>query len=285
MQHTASQAIWIDLDDIQLHCLTAGATGSVVVLLHGAGLDSATLSWGEVIGPLAAQHRVFAPDLPGYGDSSRPALAYTIDFYVTVLKHMLERLHLEKVSLVGLSMGGAIALGLTLALPTRVEKLILVDTYGIQDTVVAHRLSYLYVHVPFLDEFSFWLMGRSRSLIRWSLLANLINNPAHLSHELVEQVYQAAHEPRAGKAYISFQRNDMLWSGLRTNFTARLHEIRVPTLLLHGAHDQAVPLAWAKRAQAYIPGATLVVMPDCKHWPQRENPQEFLRLVGNFLDA
>lgn len=284
MPQTSEQAIWLDIDDLRLHCLTAGIDdGSPVVLLHGASLDSAALSWGEVIGPLSAQHRIFAPDLPGYGLSSRPVLSYTIDFYTGVLKQVLDLLHLKKASLVGLSQGGAIALAFTLANPQRVEKLVLVDTYGIQDKTAAHWLSYLYVHIPFLDELSYWLMGRSRALIRWSLLAGLIYNPAHLSDELVEQVYQAAREPGAGRAFISVQRSEITWSGLKSNFTGRLHEITIPTLLVHGGQDQAVPLAYARRAHELLPHSELFIMPECRHWPQRENPEEFVRAVGNFL--
>ncbi len=121
------------------------------------------------------------------------------------MKHLLDELALDKVSLVGLSMGGAIALALTLDAPARVEKLMLVDTYGIQDKVAAHKLSYLYVQLPFLNELTYWLMGKSRALVRWSLLASLIYNPAHLSTELVERVYQAVREPGAGKAFSSLQ--------------------------------------------------------------------------------
>lgn len=285
MQQTDSQAIWIDVDGMRLHCLTAGESGSLVVLLHGAGLDSAALSWGEVIGPLSAHHCIFAPDLPGYGQSERPAIHYTIDFYVTVVKHLLDSLHLDKVSLVGLSLGGAIALALTLDAPGRVEKLVLVDTYGIQDKVASHRLSYLYVHLPFLDELSFWLISRSRFLVRWSLLAALIYNPARLSDELVDQVYQAAREPGAGKAFRSLQRNDVRWSGLRSNFTHKLYKITVPTLLVHGAEDSAVPLSYAQRAHALIPHSDLFMMQECRHWPQREKPEEFIHVVGNFLNT
>ncbi len=283
MSQASEQATWLDVDGLRLHCLTAGTGGSPVVLLHGASLDSAALSWGEVIGPLSAQHRIFAPDLPGYGLSSRPVLSYTIDFYTGVLKQVLDLLHLEKVSLVGLSQGGAIALAFTLANPQRVEKLVLVATYGIQDKTAAHWLSYLYVHTPFLDELSYWLVGRSRALIRWSLLAGLIYNPAHLSDELVEQVYRAACEPGAGRAFISVQRSEITWSGLKSHFTGRLHEITIPTLLVHGAQDQAVPLAYARRAHELLPHSELFIMPECRHWPQRENPEEFVRAVGNFL--
>jgi pimeloyl-ACP methyl ester carboxylesterase len=284
MSHTDTQAIWLNIDGLRLHCLTAGESGTPVLLLHGGGLDSATLSWGEVIGSFSAHHRVFAPDLPGYGQSARPALQYTIDFYVSVVKQVLDNLHLDKVSLVGLSLGGAVALALTLDEPGRVEKLVLVDTYGIQDKVAAHHFSYLSVHLPFLDEASEWPIGRSRSLVRWSLLAAVMYNPAHLSEELVDQVYQAAHEPGAGKAFLSFQRSEVRWSGLRSNFTNRLHDITVPTLLVHGAEDTAVPLAYAKRAHALISHSDLFIMQECRHWPQREKPEEFTRAVGNFLD-
>ena len=279
------QESWFTFDGIRTHCLQAGDSGSPVVLIHGAGLDSALLSWAEVIGPLGASHQVFAPDLPGYGRSDRPVMQYTVEFYIKFVKNLLDELHLEKVSLVGLSLGGAIALGLTLEMPGRIEKLVLVSSYGIQDKTAAHRLSYLYVHLPYLDELSYWLMGRSRGLIRWSLLAGIIYSPEHLTEELIEQVYRAAREPGAGKAFISVQRNDMQWNGLRSDFRQRLSEIRRPTLLIHGREDTAVPLDYAKSAQRSIAGSKLYIMEGCRHWPQREKPGEFNQIVGEFLQG
>ena len=285
MQQTELQATWLDVDGMRIHCLIAGESGSPVVLLHGAGVDSATLSWGKVIGPLSAHHRVFAPDLPGYGQSSKPDIQYTMDFYVSFVEHLLDTLHLEKVSLVGLSLGGGIALALALRSPQHIEKLVLVDPYGILDKVVAHKLSYLYVHLPFLEQLSWWLVGRSHSLIRWSLLAGIIYDSAHLSDELVDRVYQAAREPGAGKAYISFQKNEMLWSSLRSNFTSRLREITAPTLIVYGDHDTAVPRAYVQRAHELVTNSQLYIMQGCRHWPQGEKPEEFSSVVGNFLDG
>ncbi|KLU61620.1 2-hydroxymuconate semialdehyde hydrolase [Peptococcaceae bacterium CEB3] len=285
MQLNGLQSIWFDVDQIRVHCLTTGQSGTPVVLLHGAGLDSAALSWDGVMESLSANHLVFAPDLPGYGQSEKPAIRYTVDFYVGFLEHMLDILHLNKVCLVGLSLGGAIALGLTLKSEARVEKLILVDTYGIQDRVVAHRLSYIYVHFPFLSKLTYWLMGRSETLVRQSLLASLIGNPSRLTDELVDRVFQALHEPGAGRAFLSTQKFDLRWSQLHTNFTIRLHGLSVPTLLIHGEQDRAVPLAYAKRAQTLIPHSALYIMQECKHWPQREKPEEFIRVVKNYLDG
>ena len=284
MQPTESKAIWLSIDGMRVHCLTSGESGTPVVLLHGGGVDSATLSWSEIIRIVAHRHRVFAPDLPGYGQSESADIPYTMEFYVRFVEHLLEGLNLENACLVGLSLGGAIALGLTLDAPERIEKLVLVGTYGIQDKAVSHRLSYLYVHLPGLAELSNWLIGRSRAIVRRLLLAGLIYNPAHLSEELADQCYQAAHEKGAGRAFLSLQRSEVRWHGVRSNFTPRLRNVTVPTLLVHGAEDRSVPLACAKRAHALITGSQLYVMQECRHWPQGENPDEFSRVVGNFLE-
>src|SRR5258708_36167471 len=96
-------------------------------------MDSASISWGAGIGPLSAHHRVFAPDLPGYGESDKPAVEYTLDYYARFLDHLLDALHLDKASLVGLSLGGGIALSFTLNYPTRVDRLGPVDIYRTPD--------------------------------------------------------------------------------------------------------------------------------------------------------
>lgn len=284
MISTTVKDTWLEVDGLRIHCFVAGETGSPVMLLHGGGLDNAHLSWGKVIGPLSEHHRVFAPDLPGYGQSDHPTIQYTMDYYITFLAHLLDALHLEKISIVGLSLGGGIALGFALRFPSRVEKLVLVAPYGILDKVSGHKWGYLFVHLPFLDELSYWLTGRSRNMVRWALLAGLIYNPQHLSPETVEEVYQLAREKGAGQAFTSLQRNEVLWNGLRSNFIDRLHEITAPTLLIHGSADAAVPLSQIQHAHDLIKDSELYIMQECRHWPQGEKPEEFNRVVLNFLD-
>jgi pimeloyl-ACP methyl ester carboxylesterase len=274
---------WLEVDGLRIHCFVAGAGGSPVVLLHGGGLDSASISWRASIGPLSAQHRVFAPDLPGYGQSDKPAVEYTMDYYVNFLEHLLDVLHLQKVSLVGLSLGGGIALSFTLRFPGRVEKLVLVGSYGVQSRIAWHKLFYLLVHLPFLNALTMRLLGRSRSLIRKSLLAGLVYSPQRLSEELVDEVYQRVRQPGAGKAFASFQKSEMLWNGLRSDLTGRLHEITVPTLIVQGAEDTAAPLAYARRARALIKNSELYIVPQTRHWPQGEKPEEFTQVALQFL--
>jgi pimeloyl-ACP methyl ester carboxylesterase len=277
------QEQWLDVDGLRLHCFVAGESGSPMVLLHGGGLDSASISWRACIGPLSTQHRVFAPDLPGYGESDRPKVEYTLEYYVNFLEHLLDALHLQKVSLAGISLGGGIALSFTLRFPDRVDKLILVDSYGLQSRVAWHKLSYLLVRLPFINALTMRLLGSSRNLIRWSLLAGLVYSPQRLSEELVDEVYLRARETGAGKAFNTFQKSEALWNGLRSDLSGRLHEITVPTLIVQGAEDPAVPMADVRRARALIKNSELYIVPQTKHWPQGEKPDEFTRVALKFL--
>jgi pimeloyl-ACP methyl ester carboxylesterase len=273
---------WVDVNGIRVHCLTAGGAGSPVVLLHGGGIDSASFTYGHLIGTLAEEHRVFAPDWPGYGHSDKPDLDYAMSFYIDFLGRLMNALGLERTSLVGISMGGGAALGFALRSPERVEKLVLVASYGLGGTVPWGRLGYLLVRAPLLHELTYALLRRSRTMIRWSLYG-LVYDRQKVTEEMVEETGRLLADPRAGRAWSSFQKNEVGWGGLRTDFSDRLRGLVMPTLLVHGAHDRAVPVAWARRAQERIPDCELRVFSECGHLPPREQPEEFAREVERFL--
>jgi pimeloyl-ACP methyl ester carboxylesterase len=273
---------WVHVDGLRLHCLTAGEVGSPVVLLHGGGIDSATFTYRNLIGTLAEERHVFAPDWPGYGHSDKPDLGYTMGFYVDFLGRLMDALDLERASLVGISMGGGAALGFALRSPERVEKLVLVASYGLGSDVPWGRLGYLLVRAPLLNELTYALLRRSRTMIRWSLYG-LVHDRQKVTEEMVEEIGRLLGDLRAGRAWSSFQKNEVGWGGLRTDFSDRLRWLVMPTLLVHGAHDRAVPIAWARRAQERIPDCELRVFSECGHLPPRELPEEFARVVERFL--
>lgn len=273
---------WITLQGIRIHYFQAGVSGAPVILLHGGGTDSASLSWGHLIGPLSAHHQIFALDWPGYGASDRPVIEHSISLYVSVLADFIQALSIGQPSLMGISMGGAAALGYTLTYPEGVNKLVLVDSYGLQDRFASHALSYLFVHLPLINEFSWSLVARNPSMRRASLAA-IFSRPEHISDELMALVTEEVQRPGAGAAFRSFQKNEMTWRGMRTVYMDRLPEIRVPTLILHGAQDQLVPPRFAQEAHQKIEGSQLVMLENAGHWPQREQPEEFLKVVEKFL--
>jgi pimeloyl-ACP methyl ester carboxylesterase len=273
---------WVHVDGLRVHCLTAGKVGSSVVLLYGGGIDSATFTYRNIVGTLAEERHVFAPDWPGYGHSDKPDLGYTMGFYVDFLGRLMDALGLETASLVGISMGGGAALGFALRSPERVEKLVLVASYGLGSNVPWGRLGYLLVRAPLLKELTYALLPRSRTMIRWSLYG-LVYDRQKVTEEMVEETSRRLNDPRAGQAWSSFQKNEVRWGGLRTDFSDRLRLLVMPTLLVHGAHDRVVPIAWARRAQERIPDCELRVFSECGHLPPREHSEEFAGVVGRFL--
>lgn len=274
---------WIQLDSVRIHYFVAGERGSPVVLLHGGGTDSALLSWRLVIPALAQVFCVYAPDWPGYGGSSPLSEEHTTEAMIGCLGRLLDEWQLLKATLVGVSMGGAIALGYTLAHPERVGRLVLVDSYGLHGRAPFQWLSHAYLRVPWLTGCTWAMLRRSRLLTRLSL-GRIFHDKTAVTDELVEEVFQAIRNSRAELAFYSWQKSEVLCSGLRTSYVDRLPRIGQPTLIVHGEKDNLVPVAAASEAVRRLPNAHLEVVSACGHWPQREKPEHFNRTLLAFLE-
>jgi pimeloyl-ACP methyl ester carboxylesterase len=274
---------WIEVSKLRTHCLMAGQKGAPpVLLLHGGGYDCASLSYKQSVGPISQYHRVFAPDWPGYGESDKPKLRYSTEYYVDFLSRLMDALGLEKASLVGISMGGAISLGFALHSPQRVDKLVLVDSHGLGQEVPWRVMSYVMVRLPLLNKLVWAILGRSRTMIGLSL-RTVFHDPQAVTSTLVDEVFQEAKKPGVGEAWRSWQRSEIGWSGLHTNFVDELHALAVPTLILHGEQDRYVTVSWAQRAHTLIKDSELCILPLCGHWITREKPTEFNGAVLEFL--
>ncbi|HEX5415376.1 MAG TPA: alpha/beta fold hydrolase [Chloroflexota bacterium] len=273
---------WLDVDGQRVHYLAAGTAGPPVVLLHGGGLDSARLTYGPTLPELAREHRVIAPDWPGFGESPAPSERWDLARYEEFLGKLLDRLGLERASLVGLSLGGGLALGFALHHPERVERLVLVDSYGLGSDVPGGIAGYALVHLPFVNALTWRLLGRSRYLVRKSLEA-IFANPRAVDDGLVEEAFHLARRPGAGRAWQAIQEREVGLRGLRTSYLDQLSRLSVPTLILHGSSDRAVPVAWAQRAHERIAVSSLVVVPEAGHWLPREKPEEFVKAAREFL--
>lgn len=273
----------ITLNGLQVHYYTAGTQGSAVVLLHGGGTDSAMLSWRKALPVLAEGHRVYAPNWPGYGQSQIfPEGGYSFTQMTGWLERLMAHWGLERASLVGISMGGGGALAYTLANPQQVERLVLVDSYGLARLAPSHKLSYLMVRMPWLMDWSWAWARKSKERARWSL-QSIFADKRNITDELADEVYEAIKDPSAGRAFAEFQRAELGWKELKTCFIERIDEIRSPTLIIHGEKDSLVPLADSQKAARKIANARLEVVANAGHWPMREQPEVFNRLVEEFL--
>jgi pimeloyl-ACP methyl ester carboxylesterase len=265
-----------------LSVICAGQHGPPVVLLHGGGTDAAALSWGPLINELSRDHRVFAPDLPGYGMSPWADVPHTLEYYVNLTQRLLDALGLEHAVLVGVSMGGGIALGLALHAPDRVSGLIPVASYGLQRKAPLHTLSRLAVQANVGDDGLYRLLARHRPLMRATAGA-IFGDPRRLTSDLVDEMQAIVARPGVGRPFRAFQRAEVGRHGLRTVYMDQLGGMRAPTLFVHGTHDTLVPMACAQEAQRRTPGALLCLLRGVGHWPQRETPAPFNQLVRAFL--
>jgi pimeloyl-ACP methyl ester carboxylesterase len=271
------------LDGLRVSSLVAGERSDpAVVLVHGGGLDSAELSWCELIPALSDDYRVYAVDLPGYGDSDPPERVPTTDYYVRVLERFLDAEGVDSPALVGVSLGGAISLGYALDHPDDVSALVAIDSYGLGGSVPGGSLGALFVRLPRLSEWSWRATARSRTLAYFAVRA--IVAYGNVRRRVVDEVYEAAAE-NDGSAWRAFQRAEVGFTGLRTNYVDRLPDLAVPTLFVHGEDDRLVPSAWSVRAGSLVPAAEVRILPGCGHWPPREQPQRVNSLVRVFLQS
>ena len=277
------RSLWFDVGGINIHCLAAGSRGQPVVILLGGGFDAAGLSFRKTIPVLAKRYRVFAPDWPGFGESDAMPHNWCVEQCVEFVGELLGALGLKRVTLIGLSMGGAFAIGFTLRSPKRVERLVLVDSVGLGGGIPGGLVSYFALHMPFVDELRWALLTRVPSLARKSMCAPLLNRSEAAIEEAFEEIIRLARKPRAGAAFRQLQRSEYRWQGLRTNYLGRLSEIQVPTLIVHGAEDRLIPVGCAQRARRLIPHSQLEIIARCGHLPPVEQPESFNRIICSFL--
>ena len=142
----------------------------------------------------------------------KPNVKYSTEYYVGFLGCLMDALCLERASLVGISMGGAIALGFGLRSPDRVERLVLVDSHGLGEEVPGGAASYLLVRLPLLNRLVWAALGRSRRMVRGSL-RSVFYDPRAVTAPLVDEVYRLAKETKAGQAWRSWQKSEIRAGG------------------------------------------------------------------------
>ena len=267
----------------------ASEDASVVLLLHGGGLDSAWLSWGGVGGALAAAgHRVIAPDHPGYGESTRAPWTATQQAMLAHVEQLVAALAIERYALGGLSMGAGLAIGHALAHPDRVRGLMLLGAYGLMPTLVegvwarpAQLLAWAAARTGALPALT-RVSARTPAMVERSLRP-VLRSAEQRTPELVEAVLQAARQGTSIDVFGQWQRSELGLRRQTTDYADRLGELTMPALVVHGERDAGVPADVARRAAAAMPDAELLVVPDAAHWVQRDRPEIVVPAMVAFL--
>lgn len=241
-------------------------SGSAVVLIHAAVADSRM--WDEQAEVLASRFTVLRYDLRGFGDSPLGAGEFS---FVDDLRELLDEVGIERAALVGNSLGGRVALEFALEHPARVEKLVLVGA-GLPDHDWSDEV------VRFGDEEDELI---ERGDIDAAVELNLRMWALPHVHDRVRPMQRRAFEAQID----SFAEPEPPRERkLEPPASKRLAEIRVPTLVVVGEHDVIDMRRIAERLASEIANARLEVLPGAKHLPSLERPDEFNRLLLEFLE-
>ena len=267
----------VEVDGVQVRYQEAGPIDApAMLLIHG--FTAFNLVWSEVLLPLAAAgFHVIAPDLLGHGFTEKPKHGeYTIESQAGMIVRLMDRLGIERATLVGNSYGGAIAATIALDFPTRVNELVMVGAV-INDEPKKQFLLRLACSPLFGDVIS-PLMLDSRYIVR-RRLKKIHSAFAHLLFD--EARLQARHVPmKAANTQRAILRTLRRWKADRIEREA--HSITQPTLIIWGEQDTDTPLRHGKRLNSLIPGSRLIVFRNCGHLPQEEYPVEFTKLVSEY---
>ena len=288
------QSGFLDVGALRVHHMHGGR-GPAVVFVHGLG-SSGYMEWRHTLESTAARHRVFAPDLPGYGRSDKPRARYTIPYFARFISRYMEERGLRAAALVGTSLGGRIALEVALERPKLVRKLVLINTLGLgRPQVRMAQMAYGLVTIPRVGEA---VMRLTRDALSWApaaMIRRVAGRYAGVTSDLSETMDDAyladLREMYAAdgfhNAYLSTVRsliNPRALLGGQHDVTRRLNELKIPVQLIWGANDPLFPLAHAERASSLIDRCKLTVIERAGHTPQAERPEEFNRVLHAFLD-
>jgi pimeloyl-ACP methyl ester carboxylesterase len=249
-----------------------------VVLIHGFAVSH--WCWRHVIPGLAGAHDVIAIDLPGCGESDRPAPGdyhYDAPAFMETVLGVLDALGLDRVSLVGHSMGGGVALYTAARRPERVDRLVAIDPLCYPYRMPPEGRLLL---VPYLGPALFRTLY-TRGMVRLYMRRHVYRDPALAADEWVDYVWERLNRPggmEAAHATLRFCQTPAI-------VARSVRAIRAPTLVVWGAEDRIFPSAFAPRLQADIPGAEAIVVKECGHAPPEEKPEAVLRAVQTFLAA
>lgn len=264
-ESAAPEAATVEVDGRRLRYLKMGeAVGAPVLLVHGFGGD--LNNWMFIQPTLAEEHTTYALDLPGHGGSSKDVGAGALAFMTATIAGFLEALSVDRVHLVGHSLGAAVALSFALDHPGRVSALSLIAPVGLGPEINAE-----YVR-GFLEA------GRYKQLR--PVVEQLFANPAVVSRKMVEDILNYKRLDGVAQALGAIAHSFFGDGRQQVALAQRLGELRVPAQAIWGEADRIIP---ATHAGALPPSVALHVLSGAGHMPHMEKSEQVTRLLAEFL--
>ena len=258
-------------------------TGPAVLFIHG--LLGSHQSWAHLVDALHTGHRVIAPDLFGHGASAKPRGDYSLGSHAATLRDLLDRLGVERVTLVGHSLGGGVAMQFCYLFPDRVERLVLVSSGGLGRSVSPLLRSATLPGAEWVLPLvaSGWVrrraeaVGRTVSRLGWRAGPDLQEG---------WRGFTGLQDVEARRAFLATVRS-VIDPGGQT-VTAHDHlpmSVEIPTLVVWGTRDRMIPAWHAAAAAEAIAGSRVELFEGAGHFPHLDDPDRFATLLSTFMAA
>jgi pimeloyl-ACP methyl ester carboxylesterase len=268
---------FIDVNGARLYYYAAGTRGAgePVIFLHG--FPTSSHLWTDVIPLVPKGHRVVVVDLLGYGRSDRPAgRDVSVRGHAERVVGLLDALAINYACIVGHDVGGGIAQTMAVRWPTRVSRLMLVNSVGFdmwpgREVKIARAMLPLTRHLP-----ATWLL----SILRTDLMRGYVTSDRG-THS-IEMYVRPFSSPEGRDSLVDHMMS--LDSAETVAIEPRLKDIVAPTAILWGAEDPFLPVAIGRRLNQEIRGSTIAVVPDARHFMPEEAPEKVADVLAELLD-
>ncbi|HEX7825693.1 MAG TPA: alpha/beta hydrolase, partial [Mycobacterium sp.] len=239
------------------------------------------------IDELAEHHTVIAPDFLGHGESDKPRADYSIGGYANGMRDLLSVLDVERVTVIGHSLGGGVAMQFAYQFPQLVDRLILVGAGGVtKDVNIALRIASLPMGTEALALLRLPLVLPALQVV--GRVGGAMFGSTGLGRDLpdVLRILADLPEPTASSAFARTLRAVVDWRGQVVTMLDRCYLTEsVPVQLIWGSQDSVIPVSHAQMAHSAMPGAVLEVFDGSGHFPFHDDPDRFVESVEKFIDS
>jgi pimeloyl-ACP methyl ester carboxylesterase len=255
--------------------------GPAILLVHG--ITSSSRTWRAVMEGLAERHTVVAPDLLGHGRSGKPRGDYSLGAYASGLRDLIAVLGIRKVTVVGHSLGGGIAMQFAYQFPERLDRLALVDSGGLGEEVSLALRAATLPGAEFVLPFLFSPVTRTVGRLAGRALGRLGLRASANVRGLAEGLDSLA-DAEARRAFVHTARSVIDARGQRVDARNRLYlSENVPTMLIWGDRDRIIPHHHGHHAHELMPHSRLEVFPGAGHFPFNDDPERFVAVISDFI--
>ena len=254
----------VKVDGHNIRYLIDGKSKKNLLLIHGLGASAER--WEHVIPNFAKNYRVIVPDLIGCGQSDKPTVDYTTSYLSEFIKKFLSHIGINKVAIIGSSLGGQIAAEFASRNNDIVEKLVLVSPSGIMKHTT-----------PALDAYIMAALYPNDETAQHAF--EMMSVDKHIDEITIKGFVKRMKLPNAKMAFMS----TLLGLKDAEVISQKLSSINLPTLIIWGENDPVIPIKYASSFVTGINDCRFIKMLGCAHTPYVEMPDKFYKLVYDFL--